>query len=43
MAVEIGRSRVYTGIHSIWSCEKGTQQGKKIAQNILSKVKFLKE
>ena len=43
MADEVGRSRVYAGIHYTWSCEKGTLQGKKIAQNILDKVKFLKE
>ena len=43
MANEVGRSRVYAGIHYTWSCEKGTLQGKKIAQNILDKVKFLKE
>jgi hypothetical protein len=43
VAVEIFKSRVYAGIHYIWSVEKGLERGKKVAQNILRKVKFLKE
>ena len=43
MAEEIGDSRVYGGIHYRIACSEGNKQGKKIAQNILSKVKFLKD
>ena len=43
MAVEIGKSRVYAGIHYTYSCVEGKKQGEKIAQNILSIVKFKKE
>ena len=39
----IGDSRVYAGIHYAPSCTKGIQLGEKVAQNILDKVKFLKE
>lgn len=39
----IGDSRVYGGIHYQASCDKGTLMGEKVAQNILRKVKFLKE
>jgi len=39
----IDDSRVYAGIHYGPSCTKGTQLGEKVAQNILSSVKFLKE
>lgn len=42
MADEISMSRLYGGIHYRYSCEEGMKQGKKIAQNIDSKVKFLK-
>ena len=42
MAQEIGLSRVYAGIHYRKSCTEGTIQGIKIAQNINSKLKFLK-
>ena len=43
MADDIGRSRVYAGIHYTYSCEEGNKQGKKIAQNILNIVKFKKD
>lgn len=43
MAEEIGKSRVYAGIHYTTSCVEGTKTGKKVAQNILSTLKFLKE
>jgi PAP2 superfamily len=43
MANEIGDSRVYGQIHYPKSCEDGQALGRKVAQNILSTVKFLKE
>jgi hypothetical protein len=43
MGKEMSDSRVFGGIHYQASCDKGREQGKKIAQNILSSVKFLKE
>ncbi len=43
MAQDIGDSRVYAGIHYRVSCAEGRIQGIKIAQNINSKLKFLKE
>jgi hypothetical protein len=43
MAEQIGWSRVYAGIHTRYACEAGRMQGQKIAQNINSKLKFLKE
>jgi hypothetical protein len=43
MANEIGDSRVYGQIHYPKSCEDGQALGRKVAQNILSKVKFLKD
>ena len=42
MTQEISMSRLYGGIHYRYSCEEGMKQGKKIAQNIDSKLKFLK-
>ncbi|HEU4632547.1 MAG TPA: vanadium-dependent haloperoxidase [Flavisolibacter sp.] len=42
MSQEIGISRLYGGIHIRYSIEEGWKQGKKIAQNIDNKVKFLK-
>lgn len=39
----IGESRVYAGIHYRPSCEKGVRLGERVAQNILSKLKFVKE
>lgn len=43
MVQEISMSRLYGGIHYRYSCEEGMKQGKKIAQNIESSLKFLKE
>jgi hypothetical protein len=43
MAVDVGRSRVYAGIHYTYSCVEGKKQGEKIAQNILNILKFEKE
>ena len=43
MVDEVCISRVYAGIHYRLSCERGAQQGQKIAQNVLDKVKFLKD
>ena len=40
---EISDSRFYGGLHYRATLEKSTEQGKKVANNILSKVKFLKE
>ena len=42
MVDDIGRSRVYAGIHYTYSCEQGRIQGEKIAGNILSSLHFLK-
>ena len=43
MAKEMADSRVFAGIHYQASCDKGRGLGEKVAQNILDKVKFLKE
>lgn len=43
MAVDIGLSRVYAGIHYTYSCVEGKKQGEKIAQNVLNILKFKKE
>ena len=40
---EAGWSRLYGGIHYRQSIETGFWQGRKVADNIISKVKFLKE
>jgi len=40
---EISDSRFYGGLHYSATLVKSTEQGKKVAQNILDKVKFLKE
>ena len=42
MAKEMADSRVLGGIHYQASCDKGTRQGERVAQNILNRVKFLK-
>ena len=39
---DIGRSRVYAGIHYTYSCTEGRKQGAKIATNILNTLKFKK-
>jgi hypothetical protein len=41
-AVEAGMSRVYGGIHYKNSCLIGTEQGKQVADIILSKLKLKK-
>ncbi len=43
MAKEMADSRVFAGIHYQASCDKGILLGEKVSQNILSKVKFLKD
>lgn len=42
MADDIGKSRVYAGIHYTYSCTEGKKQGAKIAANILNSVSFKK-
>jgi len=42
MAVDVGRSRVYAGIHYTYSCVEGKKQGEKIAWNVLNILKFKK-
>jgi len=42
MAEEISLSRIYGGIHYRYSCDEGARQGRKTAENIAAKVKFLK-
>lgn len=39
---EMINARIYAGIHIRYSCEIGLEQGKKIARNISSRLKFLK-
>ena len=43
MSKEMADSRVFAGIHYQASCDKGRWLGEKVSQNILSKVKFLKD
>ena len=43
LANAIAMSRLYGGIHTRHALEEGAKQGKKTAQNIDSKVKFLKD
>jgi len=40
---EISDSRLYGGLHYRATLDKSTEQGKKVAQNIINTVKFLKE
>ena len=42
MTVDVGKSRVYAGIHYTYSCVEGKKQGEKIAANVLNIVKFKK-
>src|SRR5688572_22497201 len=42
MVDDIGRSRVYAGIHYTYSCTEGNKQGEKIAANILNTLRFKK-
>ena len=43
MGLDIANSRIYGGIHYRLTCERSIVQGKKVAENILSTIKFLKE
>ena len=43
MSKEMSNSRVFAGIHYQASCDKGQWLGEKVSQNILGKLKFLKE
>jgi len=43
MAEDIGRARVYGGIHYTYSCVEGRKQGERIATNVISMLKFKKE
>ena len=40
MVDDIGKSRVYAGIHYTYSCVEARNQGARIAENILNKLKF---
>ena len=42
MVDDIGRSRVYGGIHFSYSCTEGAKQGVRIAANVLQKINFRK-
>lgn len=42
MVDDIGKSRVYAGIHYTYSCTEGSKQGEKIAANILNTLRFRK-
>src|SRR6266487_4424807 len=43
MAEDIGRARVYGGIHYTYSCVEGRKQGERIATNVLNMLKFKKD
>ncbi|HET6994049.1 MAG TPA: vanadium-dependent haloperoxidase [Chitinophagaceae bacterium] len=42
MAVDVGKARVYGGIHFTYSCVEGRKQGERIATNVLNILKFKK-
>ncbi|HEY0678176.1 MAG TPA: vanadium-dependent haloperoxidase [Chitinophagaceae bacterium] len=42
MVDDIGKSRVYAGIHYTYSCTEGSKKGVKIAENILGSLRFRK-
>jgi hypothetical protein len=42
LAEDVGRARVYGGIHYTYSCVEGARQGNKIANNILNILRFRK-
>ena len=42
MADQIGKSRVYAGIHTRYACEAARTQGQKIAMNTLANLRFKK-
>ena len=41
-AIDAGNSRLYAGIHYQPSIDAGLIQGRKVAENIISKLKILK-
>lgn len=41
--IDAGNSRLYAGIHYQPSIDLGLEQGRKVAQNIIGKLKFLKD
>jgi hypothetical protein len=41
--IDAGNSRLYAGIHYQPSIDAGLIQGRKVAQNITNKLKFLKD
>jgi hypothetical protein len=43
MAEDVGRSRVYGGIHYSYTCTESLKQGSKIVANILNTLKFKKD
>ena len=43
LAVDVGKSRVYAGIHYTYSCVEGKKQGEKIAENIMNMLQLKKE
>jgi hypothetical protein len=43
MADQIGKSRVYAGIHYTISCTEGNKLGQKVARNILNALRFKKD
>jgi membrane-associated phospholipid phosphatase len=43
MSIEMSNSRVFGGLHYQATCDKSRVQGKKVAQNVLNKLKFLKD
>ena len=43
MAEDVGRARVYAGIHYKYSCIEGRNQGERIAANVLATLKFKKD
>jgi hypothetical protein len=42
MVEDIGKSRVYGGIHYSYTCTESSKQGAKIAGNILNTLRFIK-
>ena len=43
ISIDLANSRVYAGLHYQATCDKSRILGKKIAENILAKLKFLKD
>jgi hypothetical protein len=43
MAIDVGKARVYAGIHYTYSCVEGKKQGERIARNVLNILRFKKE